>query len=86
MYSEKAISLIDDDTEKMNAVTLTKADEDRIKRNSIKGKVPIPSVDAPVIAQTDEKPSIATAETVVNAPATSATSAPAPTPPVAAQA
>jgi len=38
MYAPTMIKLVDDDTETMSAIRLTKEDEARIKKNSIKGK------------------------------------------------
>lgn len=40
------IKLIDDDNEKISAIQLTKADEARILKNSIKGKDELPASEA----------------------------------------
>lgn len=38
MYAQNMIKLVDDDNEFVSAIQLTKEDEARIKKNSIKGK------------------------------------------------
>lgn len=77
MYAQNMIKLIDDDNEKASAILLTKEDEARIKKNSIKGKDEVAPTPPETVVKLAEPEGTATPSPAAQTPAPAPAPAPA---------